>query len=185
MVEEDQDAALVARCLNGDQEAFEALLDRHQRAIYNLAYRMLARAEDAEDVTQTVFLKAFEKLDRYNPEHRFFSWIYRIGINESIDVLARRKRGEGSDIEIESPAPSAEDQLDEADLCARVQTALMSLRSDERGIIVLKHFMGISYHEIGEVLEVPEKTVKSRLFVARRHLKDALQLSSELGAVKH
>jgi RNA polymerase sigma-70 factor (ECF subfamily) len=185
MVEEDQDAALVARCLEGDQEAFETLLDRHQRAIYNLAYRMLASAEDAEDVTQTVFLKAFEKLDRYNADHRFFSWIYRIGINESIDALARRKRTEGTDVELESHAPSAEDQLDEADLCARVQAGLMKLRSDERGIIVLKHFMGISYREIGEVLEIEEKTVKSRLFVARRHLKEALEQAGEPGTVKH
>jgi RNA polymerase sigma-70 factor, ECF subfamily len=185
MVEEDQDAALVARCLEGDQEAFGLLLDHHQRAIYNLAYRMLANAEDAEDVTQTVFLKAFEKLDRYNAEHRFFSWIYRIAINESIDTLSRRKRTEGSDIELASPQAAVEDLLDEDQVCQRVQRALMGLRSDERGVIVLKHFLGFSYREIGQILEVEDKTVKSRLFVARRRLREALETMDQAERVHH
>lgn len=175
----DQDTALVERCLKGDQGAFESLLDRHEKAIYNAAFRMLNDREDARDVTQTVFMKALEHLDRFDGKRRFFSWIYRIAINESIDTLKRRGRlepGSASDREVEATGTEVGEQLDQDAVCAKVQGALMTLRTEERATIVLKHFLGCSYREMSQVLEVPEKTVKSRLFVARRHLKDALGL---------
>ena len=84
---EPDDIALMERCRNGDRQAFETLVVRYQKPVYNAAYRMLHNTEDARDVTQTVFLKVFENLDKYDPSHRFFSWIYRIALNESINWL--------------------------------------------------------------------------------------------------
>ena len=86
------DKKLMERCLKGDRHAFEALLVRYKKPVYNAAYRMLNNSEDARDVTQTVFLKVYENLDQYDPSHRFFSWIYRIAMNESINWLKKSSR---------------------------------------------------------------------------------------------
>ncbi|MDX1555360.1 MAG: sigma-70 family RNA polymerase sigma factor, partial [Xanthomonadales bacterium] len=92
-----RDQALIERCQRGDRRALEELLQQYQRPVFNVALRMLGNSDDAADITQTVFLKAFENLDHYNPEHKFFSWIYRIAINESINQINREKRTEPLD----------------------------------------------------------------------------------------
>jgi len=88
---EQTDAELIVRCLNGSREAFGVLVDRYQRIVFNLALRMVRSYDDAEEIAQTVFVKAFEKIASFNPEHRFFSWIYRMTINESINHLKRAR----------------------------------------------------------------------------------------------
>ncbi len=90
----DQDLALIEDCRKGDRRALGSLVRRYERPVYNAAYRMLGTADEAADVAQTTFLKAFENLHRYNPQYKFFSWIYRIAVNESINQLNRRKRFE-------------------------------------------------------------------------------------------
>ncbi len=89
---EDSDGILVQRCRAGDRRAFEALVGRYEKPVFNAALRMLRNPEDARDVAQTVFLKAFEHLADYDPKYRFYSWIYRIALNESINILNGRKR---------------------------------------------------------------------------------------------
>ena len=171
---EDVDADLVRRCRNGDRGAFEVLLRRYERPVYNAALRMLRNPEDAKDVSQTVFLKAYEHLAEYDPKYRFYSWIYRIAINESLNGLNRRHRLEPVDEEATDERPGPDQVLGDEQRSRYVQGALMYLKPEYRTVIVLKHFVGCSYHDMSEILQLPEKTVKSRLFTARQLLKEVL-----------
>ena len=136
---------------------------------------MLRNPEDARDVTQTVFLKVFEHLADYDPKYKFYSWIYRIALNESINILDRRHWHEPIADDEEDERRGAEDEVNSQQVGFRVQRALMSMKPEYRAVLVLKHFLDLSYEDIGQVLQLPEKTVKSRLFTARQLLKDALQ----------
>jgi RNA polymerase sigma-70 factor (ECF subfamily) len=176
-VDNDPDWPLVERWRRGDRAAFAELVIRYQRPIYNAAFWVLRRAEDANDVTQSVFLKVAERLDDYDPQYRFFSWIYRIAVNESLNLLRRNGRDDALDDEVEIPgAESAnpEWQVGEAELSRRIRSALMSLSTNDRMVISLRHFSECSYREIGQILELDEKTVKSRLFEARQRLRGLL-----------
>jgi len=170
------DAALVAECLGGSNRAFETLVRKYERAVYNVALRMLGQPEDAEDVTQTVFVKAYEKLDTYDSAHQFFSWIYRIAINESINHSKRAKRIQEYESGMTPSLETAPDRsYDQGDLAEVVAGAIKELSIDYRIVIVLRHYHDFSYQEIAEILSVPEKTVKSRLFTARQRLKELLE----------
>jgi len=168
------DTKLIERCIDGDRKAFEALLVQYEKPVFNAAFRMLNSRDDAKDVTQTVFLKVFENFDHYDPSRRFFSWIYRITLNESINWLGKSKRLEPLRHEAVDDNRGPEQEVDSARLSENVQAALMSIKADYRTVIVLKHFLGCSYAEISEILEIPEKKVKSRLYSARQLLRDAL-----------
>ena len=102
-MDNDTDQALLERYRNGDRAAFTELVIRYQRPIYNAAFWVLRRAEDANDVAQIVFLKVAERLDEYDPKYRFFSWIYRIAVNESLNMLRRNGREDALDDEVELP----------------------------------------------------------------------------------
>ena len=171
---DEQDRALVRRYLAGQREAASGLVDRYQKPLFNVALRMLGNVQDAEDVTQTVFLNAFLKLRTYDPQYRFFSWVYRMTVNESLNALKRRKRTVTLEADPPVPAPgaSADRTTEVQDLVGR---ALMRLKADDRAVVVLRHFVSFSYQEIAEVLEVPVPTVKSRLFTARDRLRLALR----------
>ena len=172
---EDRDAALILDCQRGDRRAQNLLINRYVQPIFNAAYRMLGDREDARDVTQTVFLKAFEHLDRFDPRYRFFSWIYRIAVNESIDQINRRGPPCPKTAQQASEARGPAELAESREVCARVQSVLMELQADHRAVIVLRHFAELSYQEIAQILEIPVKTVKSRLFSARHAMKDKLQ----------
>ena len=151
---------------------------RYQRPIYNAAFWVLRKAEDANDVTQDVFLKVAERLDDYDPEYKFFSWIYRIAVNEALNLLRRNGREDALDDEIDIPAGESsnpERRAGEAELAKRIQGALMHMATNDRLVLTLRHFSECSYQEIGEILDVDEKTVKSRLFEARNRLRRLLQ----------
>lgn len=169
---DEQDRALVARCLENHQDAAGALVDRYQQRLFNVALRMLGNVQDAEDVTQTVFFNVFHKLRTYDPTYRFFSWIYRMTVNESLNLLKRRKPTDTLEDDLEILAGGA--AADRADAEDRVGSALLSLKPDDRAVVVLKHFVSFSYQEIADVLEIPVQTVKSRLFTARERLREAL-----------
>jgi RNA polymerase sigma-70 factor (ECF subfamily) len=150
------------------------LVDRYQKQLFNAAYRVVNDYEDATDATQSAFVKAYENLDRFDTERRFFSWIYRIVLNESLNILNQRKRFDGLDDNHTAEARGADDQLQESEKSGQVRSALMDLKTDYRVVIVLKHYEGMSYREMSEVVGIPEKTIKSRLFSARKQLKDIL-----------
>jgi RNA polymerase sigma-70 factor, ECF subfamily len=178
IVDNDTDQTLLERYRGGDRAAFTELVIRYQRPIYNAAFWILRRAEDASDVTQIVFLKVAEQLDEYDPRYKFFSWIYRIAVNESLNLLRRNGREDALDDEVDLPgAESAnpEWQASEAQLSKRIQGALMSMSTNDRMVLALRHFSECSYQEIGQILDVNEKTVKSRLYEARHRLADLLK----------
>ena len=173
-----RDQVLVERCRKGDHAAFTELIIRYQRPIYNAAYRVLGNTEDASDIAQVVFLKVIERLDDYDPQYRFFSWIYRIALNESLNLLRHNGREEPLDEVPEIPdADSAgpESRAYAAELSRRVQRALMSMKADDRAVLTLRHFSECSYEEMGEILDLEEKKVKSRLFEARQRLRVLLK----------
>ena len=159
--------------MEGQGDAFRGLVERYNRPLFNVALRMLGNVQDAEDVTQTVFLNAFLKLRTYNPRHKFFSWIYRMTVNESLNILKRRKPmgGVENEFDLGTPVPAPDNAVELQD---RVGKALMCLKPDDRTVVVLKHFVSFTYQEIADVLEIPVRTVKSRLFTARERLRDAL-----------
>lgn len=169
MLDGDPDEALVTRCLGGDVEAFEPLVLRYQRVLYNTAYRLLGDREDARDVAQGALVKAYEKLSSFDPSRRFFSWIYRIGVNEALNARSRRRPGAPPVLE-PSASGGAEDALVARERSDVVQAALLRLGAEDREVIVLRHFAELSYAEIGDTLGIPEKTVKSRLHEARQRL---------------
>lgn len=168
------DKELVARCLAGEVNAFEGLVDRYQGVVYNLAVRMVHRRDDAVEVAQSAFVKAYEKLDTFNPAYKFFSWLYRIAVNEALGHLQRR-RGHG-ELDAELPAPEADPggALFANEQSHALQGGIAALTPDYRTVLVLKHFQDLSYAEIAEIVGIPEKTVKSRLYSARQLLKDIL-----------
>ena len=160
--------------MHGDRGAFEALLVEYEKPVFNAAYRMLSNRDDARDVTQAVFLKVFENFEQFDPSRRFFSWIYRITLNESINWLGKQNRLEPLVFEAVDEGKGPEQEFESARVSAAVQAALMAIKTDYRTVVILKHFLGCSYVEISETLEIPEKKVKSRLYTARQQLKDAL-----------
>jgi RNA polymerase sigma-70 factor (ECF subfamily) len=173
IVKSGDDALLVDRCLRGDIEAFQPLVERYQRVVFNVALRMLRDDEEARDAAQNAFVKAYEKLASYDPRFRFFSWLYRIAVNECLNVRERRRPRQSLADDLPS-ADRADREVESRELAERVQAALMTLSLDYRLVVVLRHFAELSYAEMSEVLQVPEKTVKSRLHTARQRLGEVL-----------
>jgi RNA polymerase sigma-70 factor (ECF subfamily) len=165
---------LVEACLRGDRSAFDKLVECYESTLFNAAYRITGSVDDAMDATQTAFVNAYEKLHTYDPSHRFFSWIYRIACNQALNLVGRRRPE--SELSVDTPGDGAnpEAAYGENQAADFLQRALLELTPEYRTVIVLKHLQGFSYREISEFLEIPEKTVKSRLFTARQHLRSIL-----------
>lgn len=179
MIDGKDDAQLVERCVRGDVDAFEPLVERYQKVLFNVALRMVGDREDARDIAQTTFVKAYEKLRSYDPRFRFFSWIYRIAVNECLNFVSRRRPSQALHPGLAS-GDDPEGEAEARELGVRVQEALVQLPPDQRLVLVLRHFRELSYGEMSEVLLVPEKTVKSRLYTARQRLGEILQPRSAL-----
>jgi RNA polymerase sigma-70 factor (ECF subfamily) len=175
---EPTDDELIRRFRAGDHEAFANLVRRHERRVYNLAYRMIGRAEDARDVTQETFLSCFRKLDSFRGDSAFSTWLYRIAANATYDTLRRKTPVPlASEDLVPPPAP---DLAETASTAIDVQRALMLVPHDFRAVLVMHDVQGYPYEDIAEVLELPLGTVKSRLHRARVALGRAL--SGEPGA---
>ena len=171
----DSDSALVGKCIGGEHSAMTQLVNLYERPVFNAAYRILGDADDAADTTQTVFLKVFEHLEDYDSKFKFFSWIYRIAINESLNQIKKRREHDPLPANYADDCRGPQQEIESKELCDRVQGALMQLNQEYRTVVVLKHFSGCSYQQIGEILNLPEKTVKSRLYSARQLMKKSLQ----------
>lgn len=167
----DDELRMVTSCQQGNKKAMDTLVRELQKPIYNAAYRMLGTPDEAADVAQSTFLKVFENIDRFDPKFKLFSWVYRIAVNESLDQIKRRGRTETLKQSPQSSASQPPENVAMEQLIGKVQSILMQLSEDHRTVIVLRYFSECSYQEIGRVLELPEKTVKSRLFSARQQLK--------------
>ncbi len=172
MNEDDKD--LVRESLQGSRKSFEEIVNRYYKTVYRLSFRILHDNDNAEEITQIVFVKAFENLKSYNPKFKFFSWLYRIAINETLNFTKKQSYTE----KLIDGNSSSEEDPDEIysrnELGEKIEIALTEVDILYRVPLVLKHFMDYSYKEISELLAVPEKTVKSRLFTGRQLLKEIL-----------
>ena len=178
------DEDLVARSIAGDTDSFNQLVKRWERPIYALAYRTLGRDEDARDVTQETFLRAFRSIGGFRGQAKFSSWLYRIALNLCRDWIRQERRApvvqapEGIDvIEMASepePGESIEDVVARRNLSAHVQRAMATLSEEQRSTIILKEYQGLTFQEIADLQGCPLSTVKTRLYqgltVLRREL---------------
>jgi RNA polymerase sigma-70 factor, ECF subfamily len=181
------DEELVARSMGGDLDSFNQLVLRWERPIYALAYRVIGREEDARDVAQETFLRAFRALKGFKGQAKFSSWLYRITLNLCRDWIRRERRApvsqapEGIDI-IElagegTPSESIEDLVSRKELGLAVGKAMSLLPEEQRTAIILKEYHGLTFQEIADLLDCPLSTVKTRLYqglsVLRRQLQEA------------
>lgn len=182
------DEALVARARSGDYSAFEELIRRYQRRIYALVYNMTSHREDAEDLVQDVFIKAYRSLNGFKGDASFYTWLYRIAVNRTINFLKRRKR-EASDLRLDDMDQSAERDPAFVELRARespvrevtlnelqkkLNAALQTLSDKHRTVVVLHDIQGMPHEEIAKIMKCSVGTVRSRLFYARQHLQREL-----------
>ena len=165
---------LVEACLSGDTAAFGSLVDKYEGKLFNVAFRITGSREDAMDATQSAFAKAYEKLNTFDPSYRFFSWIYRIAVNESLNLIKRRGRESKLGDETAAPVANPEQKTGKNQTWDEVARAVRRLKPDLRAVLALRHFEELSYREIADVLGIPENRVKSRLFSARRQLRQML-----------
>lgn len=168
-----EDAGLIQQSLDGNPEAFGTLVTRYQHVMYTVALRMLGNAEDAQDVTQDAFVKAYRQLATFDSNYRFFSWMYRIVINESFNVIRSRHPQEPIDVELAGNGDPFDSAL-AVERQEQIEAALQRLTPEYRAVVVLRHYAGQSYGEIATALDIPEKTVKSRLYSARQLLGEML-----------
>ncbi len=179
MVEHSEETVLITRSIAGDHAAFAQLMERYAGAVFNLAYRMLGNAHEAEDASQEIFLKVYTNLARFDPERRFSTWLLSIGSNYCIDRLRRRRFAwltlDDTVLAIPSPAKGPERSAIEREERDAVQRALLRLPPAYREVAVLRYWHDLSYEEIVQALGVPESTIKTRLHRARRMLADALR----------
>lgn len=171
----ETDELLAERATGGNDQAFEVLVDRYQRVIFNLTLRMTGNREDARDLTQDVFVRAWRGLHGFDPRRRFFSWIYRIAIHACLNLRRGSGRQETLEAEVETEEAGPELRIEAMELETEIQEALDRLPAGDRQVLVLRHFLDRSYEEIAEVLRVPAKKVKSRLYAARQRLRGELE----------
>ena len=179
----DEEQSWIARSRKGDQQAFEALMQRHQKMIFALTYRMTGSRAEAEDLTQESFIAAFAQLDSFRGESKFSSWLYRIATNRCLNWRQRDARRErayenwGREREVTSISEPHADALS-----AQVQQALLKLDDKQRAAIVLTTYEGLNHAEAARVLGCSETTVSWRIFAARRKLKKWLAPLAKGGA---
>jgi RNA polymerase sigma-70 factor (ECF subfamily) len=181
MNEEELDKVAVERCRKGDLDAFGTLIDRYERPVYRAVLHMVSNAEDAKEICQQVFMKAFEHLSSYDPNRKFFSWIYRVAINESINYLKARHPHEPLSEILPYSQPDPAERYQATEQRNHLQQAVMALDENYRAVLILRHYLHLSYREIADVISVPEKMVKSRLFTARQLLRQALEIKGHVG----
>lgn len=170
---DDQDNQLMLRFKEGDVTAFEELIKKHEKSILNLVYRFLGSSNDAEDLTQEVFLRVYRAKDTWQPKAKFSTWIYRITANLCFNW--RRKKTLLS-LEDLSPLPSVSNaNTENTELKKEIQKALLSLPKNQRLAIILCHYENKSYQEISELLHCSVSSVKSLIFRARQNLKAKLK----------
>jgi len=195
-----EDAELIEQVKDGQSEAFGRLVDKYQDRVFNTCWRICGHLEDARDATQEAFLKAFENISTFHQRSGFYTWIFRIAVNLALShrrQVARRHTvsldqatgpvgSQAEDLARRVQDASANDpaeRADQAELQGLLSRALQELDDDQRAVVVLRDIEGLDYQEIGDILEVPPGTVKSRLHRGRMALREAIMpaLKEELG----
>lgn len=178
----EQESAVVQAILSGDVNAYELLVKEYEKSVYNLALRMVGNSEDAADMSQEAFIKAYNSLTSFRGDSKFSVWLYRIVSNVCLDFIRSRKRkqtvslsmqdDDGDDVEMDiaDETQSPERLMDKQLTREAVRRGLASLPPGQRQILLLREIQGLSYDEIAEVLGIEAGTVKSRIFRARKKL---------------
>jgi RNA polymerase sigma-70 factor (ECF subfamily) len=164
----------IEEILRGNKEAYGRLIRIYQQPVYNLAWKMTGSADDARELTQVIFIKAYTNLKRFDRNRKFFSWLYRIALNETQNYLKALRRFDEIEKHEFTIGETPEDIYHEKERQIMIQQALLTLRPHLRSLIVLKYYDGLSYEEISEVTGLTVKKIKSRLFSARQILKERL-----------
>jgi RNA polymerase sigma-70 factor, ECF subfamily len=174
-----EEIGLVERTLAGEQVAFTQLMQRYAGAVFNLAYRMLGNAQDAEDASQEIFLRAYTRLETFDRTRRFSTWLLSIASNYCIDRLRRQRMSWLTLDDVAYTLPSGERGPEGRALAGEerdaVQRALMQLPDNYRQVMVLRYWNDLSYDEIAQATGLTESTIKTRLFRGRNMLADALR----------
>lgn len=178
----EQEAKIIRRIQKGDINAYEALVTEYEKNVYNLALRMTGNAEDAADMSQEAFIKAYNSLEGFRGDSKFSVWLYRIVSNVCLDFLRRQSRRpavslsmedeDGEDVQLDIPdeTQSPEILLERSETRDAVRRALELLPDEQRQILLLREIQGLSYEEIAAALDIETGTVKSRIFRARKKL---------------
>lgn len=186
-----EDKELVRLCKKGDIDAFEELMRKHQKRVFNIAYRMVGNYEEASDIAQETFISAYRGIEKFKEKSRFSTWLHTITINTAKNRLIQLKNRQAREaysiddpidtpdgkmpVEPTSNDPSILERLEVREVAEKVQICIDSLEPEFKEVIVLRDIQGLTYGEIADVLTVPEGTVKSRLFRARDSLKERLK----------
>lgn len=178
----EEEAVVVRRVIDGDANAFEVLVSEYEKNVYNIALRMTGNPEDASDMTQEAFIKAYNSISNFRGDSKFSVWLYRIVSNVCLDFLRSRSRrptvslsveddeGEETELEVADESEAPETMLERSLTRDSVRRGLQTLPSDYRQILLLREIQGMSYEEIAETLSLEAGTVKSRIFRARKKL---------------
>lgn len=176
------DAELIAKALGGREESFEEIVNRYQRPIVSYVYRMLSDYDASLDVTQEVFIKVYNSLERYSADYKFSTWLYRIAHNAAIDHIRRNSKNLQSletenqngtyELQLESPRPTPEKERQNSEWRTEIEAVVRCLPAVYRELIILRHAKDLSYGEIAEVTDLPLGTVKNRLFRAREMMRE-------------
>ena len=178
----DQERAWIEQALTGDQRAFGQLVEAYERPVYNLTYRMLGDAAEAEDAAQETFLRAYSKLATYQPGRKFVNWLLSIASHHCIDIL--RRKGRAPQLSLDGPlppqwlasdAPQPDQVAHKKQQRERVREVLDVLPPVYRAAVVLRYWYGLSYREIATTMDTTESAIKSRLHRARRMMAEELQ----------
>jgi RNA polymerase sigma-70 factor (ECF subfamily) len=187
----DEDHEFVSACRKGNVDAFEVLVEKYQKKMLNIAYRMTGDYEEACEIVQEAFLSAYRAIRKFRGEARFATWLYGITVNHAKNRMRQvQSRSRHETLSLDDPVetengwlvhdpPSAEtpivEQLEKKEIQSKVQECISSLDDEYREVLVLRDIQGFSYEEIRDILKIPDGTVKSRLFRARDALKDCLK----------
>lgn len=183
---EESDAAIVAKVRRGDREAFRGLVERHSRALFLLGYRMTGNTQDAEEVVQETFLRAYRRLNGFESRSSFKTWVYRIATNVSLDLIHRRQRSEqvplydpereeAPELLLASEAPDPERMALSEEAGRRLAMAMHHLTPVERAALVLRHFEGMPLEEIGRLLGLKRESAKNSVFRAVKKIRQLLE----------
>ena len=192
---EHSDQDLVRLCLKQDDRAARELVERFERPVFSLVYRMVRDRELAEDLTQEVFVRTFNNLQRYDRSYKFSSWLFKIAYNLTVDHLRRKElktvsihgspdavttdQQEATSVTLESTEEAPDERLESIELAGRLEESIGKLREEYRTAILLRHVEGRAYEEIAEIMDIPLGTVKTYIFRARRQLREDLSGSDE------
>jgi RNA polymerase sigma-70 factor, ECF subfamily len=192
-VVDHEEVRLIQRARGGDMEAMGHLINRYQKHVYNLAYRLCGHYDDANDISQEAFLRVFHSLNHFRGEANFSTWLYRIVTNVFLDERKKQRVRSHNSLEeymeledstvarqIEDPSPGPEEAITARERSDVIGSAVLSLPETQRVMIVLYHFQERSYEEIAEIMNMPIGTVKSRLNRARLALRNKLDSVREL-----